>query len=94
MGGVMTEIYRDAAVRIAPISVEEAREALSEIKGFELLRGFRGQEKVDLEALAQAVADISCLALSDMIAEAEINPILIGVEGNGVIMLDSLIRRR
>jgi len=92
-GGVMTEIYRDTAVRIAPISVEEAREALNEIKGLELLRGFRGKEKGDLEALAQAVADISCLALSDRVAEAEINPILVKAEGSGVVMLDSLIRR-
>lgn len=93
MGGVMTEIYRDSAVRVAPISVEEAREMLDEIKGFDLLRGFRGREKGDLDALARAVADISCLALSDMVAEAEVNPILVEAEGRGVVMLDALIRR-
>lgn len=93
MGGVMTEIYRDSAVRVAPISVEEAREMLDEIKGFELLRGFRGREKGDLDALAQAVANISCLALSDLVAEAEVNPILVEAEGRGVTMLDALVRR-
>jgi acyl-CoA synthetase (NDP forming) len=93
MGGVMTEIYRDSAVRVAPIAVEEAREMLGEIKGFDLLRGFRGREKGDLDALAHAVADISRLALSDRVAEAEVNPILVGAEGSGVVMLDALVRR-
>ncbi|WP_193174587.1 acetate--CoA ligase family protein [Oricola nitratireducens] len=93
MGGVMTEIYRDAAVRVAPVSVDEAREMLAEIKGLELFRGFRGRQRGDLAALARAIADISCLALSDLVAEAEVNPILIGAEGQGVIMLDALVRR-
>lgn len=94
MGGVMTEIYRDTAVRCAPISVEQAHEMLAEVKGFDIFRGFRAKQKGDLNALAVAVAGISHLALSDLVVEAEVNPIQVGVEGSGVVMLDSLIRRR
>lgn len=91
MGGVMTEIYRDTAVRCAPVSVETAREMLSEVKGFALFRGFRGKPLGDLDALAQTVAAISSLALCDLVEEAEINPVLI--EENGVVLLDALILR-
>ncbi|GGH62512.1 CoA-binding protein [Frigidibacter albus] len=91
MGGVMTEIYRDTAVRCAPVSLETAREMLTEVKGFALFRGFRGKPLGDLEALAQTVTALSRLALCDLVEEAETNPILI--EENGVVLLDALILR-
>jgi len=93
MGGVMTEIYRDTAVRPAPVTIETAREMLDEVKGFALFRGFRGKPRGDLDALARTVADVSRLALSPAVAEAEINPVLIGAQGEGVVLLDALIRR-
>lgn len=92
-GGVMTEIYKDAAVRPAPVSLETAREMISQIKAFALLRGYRGKPKGDVEALAQAVAAVSMLAARADIEEAEVNPVLVGPEGEGVVMLDALIRK-
>ncbi|WP_193172666.1 acetate--CoA ligase family protein [Nisaea nitritireducens] len=92
MGGVMTEIYKDSAVRPAPLSIEAAREMIEEVKGFALLRGFRGRPKGDLEALAKAVAAFSLLALDERIEEAEANPVLVMEDGGGVVMLDALIR--
>ncbi|SDE85180.1 Acyl-CoA dehydrogenase, C-terminal domain [Salipiger thiooxidans] len=94
MGGVMTEIYRDTSVRPAPLDVETAREMIREVKGFMLLDGFRGALRGDLEALAQGVAAISALATSDRVAEAEINPLLVRPEGQGIVLLDALIRRQ
>lgn len=93
MGGVMTEIYRDASVRAAPVTVTEAASMLDEVKGAALLRGFRGGPRGDLEAVAQAIADFSCLALSATVSEAEINPMLVGAAGEGAIILDALIRK-
>jgi acyl-CoA synthetase (NDP forming) len=93
MGGVMTEIYRDASVRVAPVSVDEATQMLGELKSIELLRGFRGRHRGDLAALAQAISNFSCLAVSDLVSEAEINPVLVGAEGEGTVILDALIRR-
>mgnify|MGYP001765275014 CR=1 FL=1 len=92
MGGVMTEIYRDAAVRPAPVTVDVAREMIDEVKGFALLRGFRGKPMGDLEALAQTIAAVSRIALADRVEEAEINPALVRGEGEGVVLLDALIR--
>jgi len=92
MGGVMTEIYRDSAVRPAPVGPDEARKMIAEVKGFALLRGFRGRPKGDLEALAQAVSALSLLATDARIVEAEANPVLVREDGAGVVMLDALIR--
>lgn len=91
-GGVMAEIYRDTAVRRAPVALAAAREMISEIKGFALLRGYRGNPPGDLEALAHAVTTFSRLAFELRIEEAEINPIAILASGSGVMMLDALIR--
>lgn len=91
MGGVMTEIYRDSAVRPAPIDLATARAMIAEVKGFALLSGYRNRPKGDLEALARAIAAVSRLANSGRIEEAEINPILVRPEGEGVVMLDALL---
>lgn len=92
MGGVLTEIYRDTSVRVAPVSLENAREMIAEVKGFEILRGFRGKPKGDLEALAKTISAVSLIATNERVEEAEINPVLIRREG--VVLLDALIRLR
>lgn len=90
VGGVLTEIYRDVSVRIAPVDVDEARRMIGEVRGFAPLRGYRGMELGDVEALAKAIAAFSQLAFFD-VEEAEINPVLIGRQGDGVVALDALL---
>lgn len=92
-GGVLAEVYRDVAVRRAPVDLEMAAEMVARIKGFAPLRGYRGMAAGDLDGLARAVAAMSDLARlpHDLVAEAEINPLL--VRADGVIAVDGLIRR-
>jgi acetate---CoA ligase (ADP-forming) len=92
MGGVMTEIYRDYVLRIAPVGIEEAMEMIEQVKGFAAIRGFRNLPRGDVKALARAVAALSTLASVDAIEEAEVNPILVRTEG--VVAVDALIVRR
>src|SRR5690606_25453855 len=93
VGGTLAEIYRDFCVRLAPVSVEEAHEMIAEVKGLATIRGYRGQPAGDVEALAQAVSAFSALAAMDRpgIGEAEINPLIVGGEGEGVAAVDGLI---
>jgi succinyl-CoA synthetase beta subunit len=74
--------------------VETALEMLADVRAFALLRGYRGKPCGDMLALARAVAAVSALAACDDIEEAEINPLLVCREGDGVVMLDALIRKR
>jgi acyl-CoA synthetase (NDP forming) len=92
-GGVLAEIYRDVVLRLAPVSEDEAREMIALVKGLAPARGYRGMRKGDLDALAKAVAAFSRLAAMAGVTEAEINPVIVMPEGEGVVMADALLVR-
>ena len=91
VGGVLAEIYRDVALRLAPVDVDEAMAMIAEVKGLAPIRGYRGLPRGDLAALAAAVVAVSRLAARAEVAEAEINPLIVLGEGAGVVMADALI---
>ncbi len=93
VGGVLAEIYKDFAVRLAPVTVGDARAMIEEVKGLAVIRGYRGMPKGDLAALAHTVSTFSQLAHVEGIAEAEINPLMVKREGEGVVAVDGLIVR-
>jgi acyl-CoA synthetase (NDP forming) len=94
VGGVLAEIYKDFAMRLAPVTPETALQMIEEVKGLAVIRGYRGMTKGDCKALAAAVAAFSQLAAFEDIAEAEINPLIVRKEGEGVVAVDGLIVRR
>ena len=93
VGGTLAEIYRDYCVRIAPVTLDEAHAMIGEVKGLATIRGYRGQPKGDLDALAHALCSFSALAAVQgrEINEAEINPLIVGAAGEGVAAVDGLI---
>lgn len=94
VGGILAEIYKDFAMRLAPVTPETALQMIEEVKGLAVIRGYRGMTKGDCKALAEAVAAFSQLAAFDDIAEAEINPLIVRKEGEGVVAVDGLIVRQ
>ena len=92
-GGVMAELHRDTALRCAPVGLDEARAMIAEVKGLKPLAGWRGLPKGDLEALAQAIVAVSRLATVAEVAEAEINPLIVHAEGQGVTVADAWVVR-
>ena len=64
---------------------------IAEVKGLAPARGYRNLPRGDLAALAAAVVAVSRLAGISSIAEAEINPLIVLRDGNGVVMADALI---
>ena len=93
VGGVLAEIYKDFAVRLAPVSEREARKMIDEVKGLAVIRGYRGMPHGDCGALAKAVSSFSQLAHVAEITEAEVNPLMVKPEGEGVVAVDGLIVR-
>jgi acyl-CoA synthetase (NDP forming) len=91
MGGTLAEIYRDYALRLAPVSEDEAQEMIARVKGLATLRGYRGLPRGDVRALANVVAALSRLALvaGRPVAEAEANPVI--VKGEGAVAVDGLV---
>ncbi len=93
VGGILAEIYKDIAIRVAPVDLDTARGMVEEVRGLAVIRGYRGLPRGDCEALAQAVAAMSQLAAlpGRTVADAEINPLIVKAEGQGVIAVDGLI---
>lgn len=89
-GGILTEIYRDRSLRLAPVDLATAREMIAEVRGLKPLDGYRGMPRGDLGALAQAIVALSQLAADSAIKEAEINPMI--VRADGVVAVDALVR--
>ncbi len=79
-------------MRLLPVSEEQAREMLCELKTYPLLDGFRGMPKADVDAAAKCIVAFSQMAmqLGDRLVEAEINLLLARPAGSGVIALDGL----
>lgn len=93
IGGILAEIYKDFAVRLAPVSVEHAIAMIEEVKGLAVIRGYRGMPEGDREALARTVSAFSQLAFIDGVVEAEVNPLIVKRAGEGVVAVDGLIVR-
>lgn len=94
-GGIWAEVARDRSIRLAPVSEETAKEMIQEVKALKTVSGLRGKERGDLNALAKAVSALSQLATRpDLgIREAEVNPLMVMPEGQGVMAVDALILR-
>jgi succinyl-CoA synthetase beta subunit len=88
----LAELTRRITARIAPVSLEEAMGMIADLPELRLLQGFRGLPRGDVAALAAAIQALSTLAASD-VTEAEINPLIIKPEGQGVVALDGLLLR-
>jgi acyl-CoA synthetase (NDP forming) len=89
-GGTLAEIYKDYALSLAPVTEDEAAAMIAQVKGFAVLRGYRGMPAGDVRALAKAVASLSRLALlpGRPVAEAEVNPMI--VKREGAVAVDGL----
>jgi succinyl-CoA synthetase beta subunit len=92
-GGILVELYRDVAIRLAPVSEAAALEMLRATRAAALLAGWRGRPRGDAVAAARAVAALSELIADrrEQIAEVEINPLAVLEEGGGVRALDCLL---
>lgn len=94
-GGIWAEVMKDRSIRLAPVTVEVAREMIGEVRMLQTVAGLRGTRKGDLEALAQTIANLSNLAVRPelKVSEAEVNPLMVMPEGEGVLAVDALIFR-
>jgi acetate---CoA ligase (ADP-forming) len=90
LGGTLVEVLRDVALRIAPVTPDEALRMLDQLHGAPLLRGARGSAPLDRAALAGLVARFSRLAMSDppLARELELNPVIVYPEGEGCLIVD------
>lgn len=90
LGGIFVEAMKDVAFRLLPVSEENARDMLGELRGKSLLGAFRGGAPRDVDALVAAAAGLSALFLQyrDVLSDFEINPLMVLADGEGVRAVD------
>lgn len=90
-GGIFIEILRDVSLRRAPFSKETALEMISELKGYPILQGARGNNPLDIDAFAEALQNVSYFAAQhhDSLDELDINPAMLLEDG--IVALDGLL---
>ena len=77
LGGILVEVLKDVTFRLAPASHEDALSMIDGIKAAEVLRGVRGSDPVNRDALATLIENVSAL-IADFpeIHELDLNPVL------------------
>ena len=90
-GGILSEVYDDKSIRLAPVNLKEAKIMISEVKSLVILSGYRGLPKADIDVLAKSIVNISQLAFVKDIKEAEINPVIVKHDKEGIVAVDGLI---
>jgi acetate---CoA ligase (ADP-forming) subunit beta len=90
IGGVLTEIWEDVSIRVAPISTFDAMDMMTQIRGKKILEPFRGSPAVDREALAKVLMALGGIGLeNEAVSEIDINPIKL-IQGHPVAV-DALV---
>jgi len=92
LGGVWVELLADTSLRVLPVTTDEVKGMLGELRGGPLLRGARGRRPADLDALAQVIRNVgdAALAIPDgSLRTLEINPLW--VHGDQIEALDVLV---
>lgn len=86
LGGVLVEVLKDVVFRSLPLTEEDARSMLEEIRARRLLDGVRGAPPADKDALVRLMLGISALCTAfPEIAELDLNPVLAYPRGVGIL---------
>jgi acetate---CoA ligase (ADP-forming) len=94
-GGTLVELLSDVAFRIAPLTDLDTGDMLDEVKGTELLRGYRGAPRADEAALRELLARVSALVERfTEIQEMDLNPVKILETGVKVVDFRIRVGRR
>lgn len=91
LGGIFIEVLKDVKAGLAPVAPDEALSMIRELKSYKIIQGVRGQEPVNEQKFAEAVARVSVLVkVAPEIFEMDLNPLLGNKEN--VVAVDARIR--
>lgn len=82
LGGVLVEVLKDITFRLAPCTQEDALSMLDGVQAAEMLKGVRGSDPVNREALSRLIVSVSQLVADfPEISEMDLNPVFASKEG-------------
>jgi acetyl-CoA synthetase (ADP-forming) len=90
LGGIFTEILRDVAFRVAPLTKADALDMMAEIRGHKILDAVRGMPPADKDLLADALVGVGRIGLEHPeVQEIDVNPLIL--DGSRPVAVDALI---
>ncbi|MEW6622640.1 MAG: acetate--CoA ligase family protein [Bacillota bacterium] len=90
LGGIYVEVFKDISFRVLPLTQKDAEEMIAETKGYQLLKGIRGEEPKDINALVEVLLKVARMVEENpQIEEIDINPLV--VYEKGVLALDARV---
>jgi hypothetical protein len=94
-GGKFVEVFNDLQLLMPPFTLEEARQAVLRLRIAPLFNGVRGDAPLDLDALCAAIVRLGEVvsACGDEVASIDLNPVVVGAVGEGVVIVDALVER-
>jgi acetyl coenzyme A synthetase (ADP forming)-like protein len=93
LGGIHVEILGDVRFRVTPLTDRDAREMVQSIRGYRLLKGYRGHPPADVEALQEVLLRVSRLVEEiPEVSDLDLNPIFALPPGEGCRIVDARIR--
>ncbi|MCJ7446054.1 MAG: acetate--CoA ligase family protein [Methanotrichaceae archaeon] len=85
LGGVFVEVLKDVSFRSIPLSKSDAQDMIEEIKGYSLLKGYRGYS-IDIFSLKELLLSVSdIVAKNPQIFEVDLNPVFLYPNGYTVV---------
>jgi acetyl-CoA synthetase len=91
-GGLLVELFTDSIPLLIPVERSNVLEALSELRLFPILEGYRGNPAADIDAVIDAVMSTVEFVKSNEVVELDINPLLVLPQGKGAIAVDAMVR--
>lgn len=90
LGGTFVELFKDVSFRLAPLTKRDALNMIKETKGYQILKGYRGQATYDIDAIVDYLLRLSQLATDfPEIKELDLNPIKVLDNNKGIIVMDA-----
>jgi acyl-CoA synthetase (NDP forming) len=92
LGGIYTEVLADTAIRVPPLSREEAEAMIRELKASAILTGARDKPPGDVAALADILVALGEVALDfeEILEAVDLNPVMVLPAGHGAVAVDVL----
>ena len=94
LGGILTEVFQDVSFRVLPITGNDAEEMLKDLRGSQLLKGFRGSEAINTSVLKEALLNIGKLGidLAPYFESVDFNPVILYPQDYYVVDAKILLR--